>query len=85
MRCDAYDDLERDLIAAFAPVERNPHDVAALRVLAEALERHCGDDERPDLIYVRAKLAHDRALSEHEREFIIRTARLALDEYRNGF
>ena len=85
MKSDAYDDLERDLSAAFEPVERDPHDMAALRVLAEALERHCGDDERPDLTYVRAKLAHDRQLNQIERAFIMQTARLALSEYREGF
>jgi hypothetical protein len=85
MRSDAYDDLEQHLAAAFEPVRSDPTNAAALRALAEALERHCGDDERAELTYVRMKLAHDRALNERDQEFIIRTARLALEEYRDGF
>lgn len=85
MKSDAYDDLERELTAVYEPVERDPRDVAALRRLCEVLDRHCADEDRPDVTYLRAKLAHDRALTHLEHDFIVTTARLALDEYRNGF
>jgi hypothetical protein len=37
MKSDAYDDLERELAAAYEPVERDPHDMAAMRALLEVL------------------------------------------------
>ena len=87
MKSDAYDDLERELTAVYEPIVRDPHDVAALRRLAEVLHRQFGPNaqESESLGAVCVKLAHDRAVSEVEHEFIVWTAQLALEDYRNGF
>jgi len=80
MKSNADDDLDRELAAVYAPVERDPHNVAALRALVEVLHVQFdpNSDEGDGIGAVWEKLAQGRDVSKFEHEFIIYVARLAL-------
>lgn len=73
-------DIDRELAAVFEPVQRDPHDVTALRVLVEVLHEQFGtdSDEGEAIDVIREQLARGGCLEEFDREFIIYTTRLAL-------